>query len=657
MRILIPRYLALAYLASLLGAALLLSPTLSAARPAEPALAAAALAPSDSAQLTHLVIGHSNDAPTWAPLWLADAAGVLRRYGLDAEIRSVGPGAVSAAALASGDVQVLFTGGPGAVAAAVSGSNVAIFGGYLDRMPFHLVARPDVDGVQDLRGQAVAVNAFGGASDWVLRYVLTQAGLEPDRDVRMLALGTDVERAAGLRDGTIAATILAPPFHILAEREGLRVLLDTATLPVAYTQSVMVAERPYITAHPEVVGALVQAMAEAIQLYKQDPALALPVMAAHLDVQDPELLAATWEYYRNVFSDDLEPRGLEIILQDALRQRPEQAGMRVDDLVDLRYARASRPQRETWTTLAPMPRLQQEAAAVALDDQIYVMGGFANEPEPFTLVQIYDVAANQWREGTPLPEPVHHAGAATIGGKIYLIGGFGSVFASRDPVDAVWAYDPQADRWERRAPLPAPRGALSVAVVGDRIYAVGGEHRRPPGAPPAPPGASAAYEPVADLAVYDPAADRWETLPPMRFARDHLVADGINGRLYAVSGRDRPIYDLPFVEEYDPGTRTWALRAPMPTGRSGGNGAVLGGRLFVFGGEGNPDSPLGIYSEVEAYDPATDTWTQFGPMPTPRHALATVAVGNRIYLVGGALRQGTLGPATTNLLDAFETGD
>src|SRR5262249_26781056 len=154
----------LAYLASLLGAALLLGPTVSAARPAAPALAPAALAPPDSAQLTHLVIGHSNDAPTWAPLWLADAAAVLRRPGLGAEIRSVGPGAVSAAALANGDVQVLFTGGPGAVSAAVSGSDVAIFGGYLDRMPFHLVARPDVDGVQDLRGEAVAVNVFGGAS-------------------------------------------------------------------------------------------------------------------------------------------------------------------------------------------------------------------------------------------------------------------------------------------------------------------------------------------------------------------------------------------------------------------------------------------------------------------------------------------------------------
>ena len=45
---------------------------------------------SGGAPLTRVVIGHSNDAPTWAPLWLADTAGILRQHGLDAEVRSVG---------------------------------------------------------------------------------------------------------------------------------------------------------------------------------------------------------------------------------------------------------------------------------------------------------------------------------------------------------------------------------------------------------------------------------------------------------------------------------------------------------------------------------------------------------------------------------------
>ena len=91
----------------------------------------------------------------------------------------------------------------------------------------------------------------------------------------------------------------------------------------------------------------------------------------------------------------------------------------------------------------------------------------------------------------------------------------------------------------------------------------------------------------------------------------------------------------------------------MPTGRSGGNAAVLGGKLYVFGGEGNEASPIGLYNEVEAFDPAANSWTRFEPMPLPRHSLVAATVGNRIYLPGGSKARGG-GPNITDYVDAFE---
>jgi N-acetylneuraminic acid mutarotase len=315
---------------------------------------------------------------------------------------------------------------------------------------------------------------------------------------------------------------------------------------------------------------------------------------------------------------------------------------------------------EKWITLAPLPQPQAESGAAAVDGRIYVIGGWGKggSDQPFTLVQVYDVASNQWSEGTPLPEPVHHAGVAVVGGKIYVIGGYRSSFRERGPTDAVRVFDPATKTWERRAPLPSGRGALAVAAIGDLIYAVGGERRRAPGAP-VPPGANPTYEPVTDLAVYDTRTDRWETLPPMRHAREHVVGAAINGRFYAVGGRDRPKFDLAFLEEYDPATKAWTERAPMPTGRSGGAGATLDGKLYVFGGEGNPASPLGIFGEVEAFDPASNSWRKFGPMPTPRHSIPAAVVGNRIHLPGGTPRADNLRPRdivseVLPLVDAFE---
>lgn len=305
----------------------------------------------------------------------------------------------------------------------------------------------------------------------------------------------------------------------------------------------------------------------------------------------------------------------------------------------------------TWTKLAPMLHPQNEAVVAVLGTRIYVMGGFAPGVDgPVDRVQIYDTAKNEWSEGMPLPDPVHHHGAAVIGGKIYIVGGFHEPFPKRDPISLAWVFDPATNHWDKRTPMPAPRGAMVVGAIGSRIYAAGGEHRRSAGAP-VPQGAPPGYEPITDLIAYDTTTDRWSMLPPMKVARDHAYVGVINDRLYVVGGRDRPKYDIAAVEEFDPATGAWSEKAPMPTGRSGGTAAVFHGELYAFGGEGDNSNPKGVFNEVEAFNPATNSWRQFGPMPLPRHSIVAAAIGDRIYVPGGATTRG--GANLTDYLDAF----
>jgi hypothetical protein len=50
-----------------------------------------------------------------------------------------------------------------------------------------------------------------------------------------------------------------------------------------------------------------------------------------------------------------------------------------------------------------------------------------------------------------------------------------------------------------------------------------------------------------------------------------------------------------------------------------------------MGGEGSNR----VFGQNEAYDPASDTWEQYAPMPTPRHGLGAVAIGDFIHVAGG----------------------
>ena len=70
----------------------------------------------------------------------------------------------------------------------------------------------------------------------------------------------------------------------------------------------------------------------------------------------------------------------------------------------------------------------------------------------------------------------------------------------------------------------------------------------------------------------------------------------------------------------------------MPTPRDRLSSRAVDGIIYAFGGRAAGNRPL---STVEAYDPATDTWTKKADMPTPRDSLSTSAVNGFIYAIGG----------------------
>jgi hypothetical protein len=63
---------------------------------------------------------------------------------------------------------------------------------------------------------------------------------------------------------------------------------------------------------------------------------------------------------------------------------------------------------------------------------------------------------------------------------------------------------------------------------------------------------------------------------------------------------------------------------------------ALSHKIFVMGGEGYER----VYGQIEAYDPSTDQWEPYAPMPTPRHGLGAVAIGDFIYVAGGGPMMG-----------------
>jgi len=284
------------------------------------------------------------------------------------------------------------------------------------------------------------------------------------------------------------------------------------------------------------------------------------------------------------------------------------------------------PDTGTWRTAASAPMKRTEVAAAALNDKIYVVGGFEQPGLGNVLnlaitpaLEVYDPATDRWTANASMPVGLHHVGIGVVGGRLYVIGGYKqSGLSVWHPVATVYAYDPATDAWTERAPMPTARGALSVTEFGGKLYAIGGYDRK---------ANSAAVE------VYDPVRDAWTTRAPLPTPRDHLATATASGKVYAIGGRVNGDYhrNLSVTERYDPAADRWTRVADLPTARSGITAAVVDGRIYVFGGEGAD----GTFHENEAYDPARDAWQAMAPMPTARHGLGSAVVQGRIHVVVG----------------------
>ena len=326
---------------------------------------------------------------------------------------------------------------------------------------------------------------------------------------------------------------------------------------------------------------------------------------------------------------------------------------------------------QKWVKFAPFPEPGEEIYGIAAGGKFYVFGGLGPRWTPRGLVYEYDPATDKWTKKQPMALASHHVALAESNGKIYVIGGFVPPQSGPPawvPIDNAWEYDPANDSWKALAPLPTKRGSPNAAAVDGKIYVIGGASTHP-GSKETAVHPARPHRSVDTNEVYDPATNTWETSSPMPTARNHAAVGVVNNKIYIIGGRIGaalmlvPATNVDIVEEYDPATNQWGgLKRSMPTARSAMAWGTHKGKIYVAGGEMRNALSYGTYRAVEAFDPATNSWSLLPPMLIPRHGLAGDVIGNRLHLVSGDVQSlgGLLPPEVhlhTESHDALELPD
>lgn len=233
-----------------------------------------------------------------------------------------------------------------------------------------------------------------------------------------------------------------------------------------------------------------------------------------------------------------------------------------------------------------------------------------------------------WASRNSLPGPLADHSAVAVGDEIYILGG-------GDPngtvLSQVLKYDPTLHVYTFMAPMPGPRYRFGATLLDngndDTIYVVGGRRDSNENA----------TSPINDLYIYNIPANTWSVGPPAPMVMSDTCAGSIAGKVYAIGGYDQNYTILNENFEYDPASKAWTKLANMPTPRGDLFCVNFLGEVYALGGFYDQAFTANSFAdEVESFNPATGVWTSRPDMLTPRgDAGATVLPGNRIMVVGG----------------------
>ncbi|HEY1370891.1 MAG TPA: ABC transporter substrate-binding protein [Candidatus Binatia bacterium] len=272
--------------------------------------------------------------------WVAYRSGAFEKYGLKVKPIYIRGGVAAVQSLLAREVLIEMQGGSTAISAWAQGAKeLTYIGAVGNRLDYVLVGGPSVRKPEDLKGQSVGVSQIGASSDFVARYALRRLGLNPEKDVTIVSAGGAGERFAAVSGGHLRATVLQPPFTLLARKAGFPILIDLSKQDFEYIISGPLTTRSFIRSDRETVMNFMRGLADGMDFYRDEK-------------NKDRVIKFLGEYYRSNAVDQLDETrraytqltpGLPIItpksIENVIKNEKDLAGMTLkpEEILDLSF--------------------------------------------------------------------------------------------------------------------------------------------------------------------------------------------------------------------------------------------------------------------------------------------------------------------------------
>jgi len=284
--------------------------------------------PAQSAALERLRVGYPSPSANFYPLFATKEANLFEKYGFEPEMIYV-QGVQLIAVQVAGQLDFSSVSGLVFLQASVEGSDLILLASSNDSQPMKLMVHSGITGPKDLRGKTVAVTRFGSLTDLLLRPVLKNWGLEPQKDVNLLQIGRLPDMVLAIAQKKVDGGVISFP-----------TLLDFAESGLDIPSTTVVASRKYANSHREIVLRFLKAYIEGTRRLLTDRELGIRALRKYGGVNDRELLTTTYDLFTSRYTKKvpkINPKTVETALNLLAEGNPKAKGRKAEEFMDTSF--------------------------------------------------------------------------------------------------------------------------------------------------------------------------------------------------------------------------------------------------------------------------------------------------------------------------------
>ena len=293
-----------------------------------------------AAQMIKLKVAYPTTVGSMAVVWVAKEAKLFEKHGLEVELIYVAGSSRVVQAMLAKDIPISEIAIPAVIQANLAGADLVMLAGPNHKPGQKIMVKPEIKRREDLKGKKIGITRFGTSDDFLLRYVLGQWGLQPERDVALIQMGGTQETVAGLASKAIDGGMLSSPLHLQAVKLGFSMLADLSGIGVDYQGAGVVTTRSYLREAPDTMRRYLRAYVEGLHRFKTDKAFAAKVIGKYSRMTEPDALEETYQHY----AVKVMPRvpfptikGIQMVLDEIGSRTPKARSLAPESFIDVGY--------------------------------------------------------------------------------------------------------------------------------------------------------------------------------------------------------------------------------------------------------------------------------------------------------------------------------